>query len=129
MPTAASALVGQYRYPHQAYSWEIPEGGCPVGTDPLATARRELKEETGLEADFCVPVQELDLSNSVSDESAILYLAWGLHAGQAVPEETERLVVRWLPFAEAAAMAKDGRIRDSMSVAALLRVALMRAEG
>jgi hypothetical protein len=43
-------LVGQYRYPLQSYSWEIPEGGCPEGEEPLLAARRELKEETGLEA-------------------------------------------------------------------------------
>ena len=41
-------LVGQYRYALDRYSWEIPEGGCPLGTEPLEAGRRELREETGL---------------------------------------------------------------------------------
>ena len=43
-------IVGQYRYPHRAYSWEIPEGGGPVGEEPLLSAQRELAEEVGLSA-------------------------------------------------------------------------------
>ncbi|MEM6723516.1 MAG: NUDIX hydrolase, partial [Bacteroidota bacterium] len=43
-------LVGQYRYTLEQYSWEIPEGGGPLGTDPLKSAKRELLEETGITA-------------------------------------------------------------------------------
>ena len=45
-------LVGQYRYPVDEYSWEIPEGGSERDEDPMVTAKRELREETGLEAEF-----------------------------------------------------------------------------
>src|ERR687889_405716 len=71
-------LVGQYRYPLDRYSWEIPEGGCPEGEEPLAAARRELEEETGLRAEKWEKMCEADLSNSVTDEVAVLFLATGL---------------------------------------------------
>ena len=61
-------LVGQYRYPLDAYSWEIPEGGCPETESPEETARRELREETGLVAGRLELVATSHLSNSVSDE-------------------------------------------------------------
>ncbi len=68
----------------------------------------------------------MDLSNSISDERAVLFLATDLTHGDAEPEPTEALEVRWLPFDEALAMTIDGRITDVMSVAAIQRVALAR---
>ena len=65
-------LVGQYRYPVGAYSWEIPEGGGPMSEDPEATARRELREETGLTAGKIELLTTAHLSNSVSDELGYL---------------------------------------------------------
>ena len=118
-------LVGQYRFPLGRYSWEIPEGGGELGTDPVASAQRELKEETGIQAATWRELMELDLSNSVTDEHAHIFLATGLTLGDAQPEETEVLNVRKLPFEEACAMALDGRITDVMSVAAILRYRLM----
>ena len=118
-------LVGQYRYALGSYEWEIPEGGCPVGTDPLATARRELKEETGLVADRWERLLDFHLSNSVTDEYGVAYLARGLRQEAAEPEETEELQLRRLPLAEAVAMTLDGRIRDALSILALQRVALL----
>ena len=121
-------LVGQYRYALDAYSWEIPEGGCPLGTDPLATAQRELQEETGLVAERWQQLMEFHLSNSVSDEWGVAYLATGLTRGAADPEDTEELRLRRLPLREAITMALDGRITDALSVLALQRVALAYPE-
>ncbi|MBB5620179.1 8-oxo-dGTP pyrophosphatase MutT (NUDIX family) [Pedobacter cryoconitis] len=122
-------LVGQYRFPIKAYSWEIPEGGGPLGLAPLDSAKRELQEETGLIATEWMEVQRMHLSNSVSNELAIIYIARGLTMGEAEPEETEELVLRKLPFEEAYQMAMDGRITDSMSVAALLKTKILLLEG
>ncbi|MEJ7557270.1 MAG: NUDIX hydrolase [Pedobacter sp.] len=91
-------LVGQYRYPLDAYSWEIPEGGGPLGLDPLDGAKRELLEETGLIATDWTEIQRMYLSNSVSDELAVIYVAKGLTMGVAEPEETEQLILRKPPL-------------------------------
>lgn len=120
------ALVGQHRYTLDEYAWEIPEGGVPAGEDPLAGAQRELREETGVEATEWHELARVHLSNSVSDEMAVLYLATGLQHGPAAPEGTEELEIRWLPFDEVLAMTLDGRITDAMSVLAMQRVALAR---
>jgi ADP-ribose pyrophosphatase len=122
-------IVGQYRFPLKAYSWEIPEGGGPLGLSPLDSAKRELQEETGLAATDWTEIQRMHLSNSVSNELAIIYVARGLTMGEAEPEETEELVVRKLPFEEAYQMVIDGTITDSMSVAALLKTKILLLEG
>lgn len=122
-------LVGQHRFPLDAYSWEIPEGGAPLDEDPLAGARRELKEETGIEALTWREIGRLHLSNSVSDEAGIIYLATDLRHGTAAPEETEALGLRRLPAAEAYRMARRGELTDSMTVAGLYRLRLMALEG
>ena len=116
-------LVGQFRYTLGAYSWEIPEGGCPQGTDPLETAQRELREETGLQAGYWEKILECDVSNSVTDETAVLYLARNLTEGPADPEDTEDLRLRKVPVEKAIAMVMQGEIRDSLSVIGLLAIA------
>lgn len=122
-------LVGQYRYPLKAYSWEIPEGGGPLDADPELSAKRELAEETGLRTGNITEIQRMHLSNSVSDELAIIYLAQDLTQGEAAPEETEDLKLMKLPFSEAYQMVIDGKITDSMSVAAILKVHIMITKG
>ena len=114
-------LVGQYRYPLERYSWEIPEGGCPEGEDPLAAARRELEEETGLRAESWREVGEAYLSNSVSDERAVWFLATGLTQGEHHPEGTERLTVRRVHFRQALEMALTGEITDALSLLAIMQ--------
>jgi len=122
-------LVGQWRFPLDAYSWEIPEGGGETSADPLDAAKRELKEETGLVAGNWSTLLEMHLSNSVSDEKAVIFLARDLQQQEAAPEDTELLVIRKLPFGEVFQMVETGAITDSMSVAAILRVQLMLLNG
>ncbi|MBV9868254.1 MAG: NUDIX hydrolase [Abitibacteriaceae bacterium] len=121
-------LVGQHRYPLNIYSWEIPEGGCPVGEEPLEGAKRELLEETGLQADSWQILGTAQLSNSVSDEEAIYYLATDLHQGEAQPEGTEELRIKHIPFEQALQMVLDGEITDAISVMGILRYALLRQQ-
>jgi 8-oxo-dGTP pyrophosphatase MutT (NUDIX family) len=122
-------LVGQYRFPLGAHSWEIPEGGGPAGVSILESAQRELREECGIAAKRWAEIVGMDLSNSVSDERGTAFLAWDLSHGTAEPEDSEQLQVARVPFREALARVKRGEIRDSLSVAAILRVALMAAQG
>jgi len=122
-------LVGQYRFPLNAYSWEIPEGGGALDTEPLLSAQRELLEETGLSASNWKELQRMHLSNSVSDELSIIYVATGLTIGESEPEETEQLVIRKLPFEQAFQMVMDGEITDSMSVAAILKTKILIDQG
>lgn len=118
-------LVGQYRFPLKAYSWEIPEGGGSLAHDPLQSAQRELSEETGLTAKVWLEIQRMHLSNSVSDELAIIYVARDLSEGPSSPEETEQLRVIKIPFEEAYRMVENGQITDSMSVAAILKTKIL----
>ena len=119
-------LVGQHRYTLDELSWEIPEGGVPPGEEPLTGVQRELREETGVEATGWRELARVHLSNSVSDEAAIVYAATAASIGEPDPEPTEQIEVRWLPFEDALAMTLDGRITDAMSVVGVQRLALER---
>ena len=122
-------LVGQYRYPHGAYSWEIPEGGGPVGTDPQVSARRELAEEVGLEAARLDLVLEMDLSNSVTDERSLIYVARGLTPCPQSPDDTEELALRRVHFDELYRDVVEGHHRDSLTVAGVLKLKIMLDAG
>jgi 8-oxo-dGTP pyrophosphatase MutT (NUDIX family) len=122
------ALVRQHRYPLDLGSWEIPEGGVPAAESPLEGARREVLEETGVTAREWRELARMHLSNSVTDEQAVVFVATGLEHGTASPEGTESdLTLDWVPFEEAYAMTLDGRITDVMSIVGLQRLALERA--
>lgn len=122
-------LIGQYRFALNEYSWEIPEGGGPVDKNILESAQRELLEEAGLIAESWKEILKMHLSNSVSDEVAVVFLATNLKQEIPSPEETEQLAIKKLPFNEALKMAEEGKITDSISVAAIFKVQLMILRG
>ncbi len=122
-------IVGQYRYPIKQYSWEIPEGGGRRDVPPIDSARRELREEVGIEAAHWTEVLRMDLSNSASDEEAIIFVAQGLTFHRPEPEATEDLTMRRLPFRELFEAVMRGEMRDSLTVAAVLKVQRMLEDG
>ncbi|MGC1244243.1 MAG: NUDIX hydrolase [Chryseosolibacter sp.] len=120
-------LVGQYRYTLNAWHWEIPEGGGPMNDAPVESAKRELREETGLIAHSWSEIVHLHTSNSVTDEEGHVFLAEDLEEGESSLEETEADLKVWkLPLKDALQMVLDGKITDSMSVMGILKVARMK---
>jgi 8-oxo-dGTP pyrophosphatase MutT (NUDIX family) len=123
-------LVGQHRFPLGDYTWELPEGGSPLGEEPLEGAKRELAEETGLAAAEWREVMRTQLSNSVTDERMIGYLALGLsQAGAVEADPTEAIALARVPFREALDAAMAGYLPDMLTVAMLLRGYHMAKEG
>ena len=119
-------LVGQFRFPLEEYSWEIPEGGCPMGEDVLEAAKRELIEETGFFAEKWTLVSKIHTSNSVCNEVGYIYLAENLRQEPANPEETEDLQIKKVSLNEAIEMVMQDKITDSISVAGILKVARLK---
>lgn len=116
-------LIGQYRYTLDEYSWEIPMGGGPIGTDVLESAKRELKEETGISAAKWTKIMRIHPSNSVSDEEGFVFLAEDLTYGETEFEDTEKLEIIKVPLSEAVEKVMKGEITDAISVAGLLKAA------
>jgi len=113
-------LVGQYRYPLKEYSWEIPMGGGPHDTDPLYSAKKELKEETGIEAKTWTKLMKIHTSNSVTDEEGFIFLAQELSFGETAFDETEDLVIKKIPFKKAYEMVLENKITDAISISGIL---------
>jgi 8-oxo-dGTP pyrophosphatase MutT (NUDIX family) len=123
-------LVGQWRYPHNHYSWEIPRGGSDPGeTDMLAVARRELAEEAGVSAENWKYLGVVDCCNGIVNDFQSLYLATGIGPAEGHQDPEEEIAVEWKPFSEAVAMCLDGRITEVSSIAAILMVAQLRQGG
>lgn len=118
-------IVGQDRFPFAGkFTWEIIEGGGPLNEDPLDSAKRELLEEAGLKAENWELIQEMDLSNSATDERAMIYVARGLSFHESDPDETEDLQVKKISFEDLYQMVLKGEVKDSLSVAGVLRLKL-----
>jgi 8-oxo-dGTP pyrophosphatase MutT (NUDIX family) len=119
-------MVGQYRFPLRRFTWELPEGGGPKGVSPLASAQRELKEEVGASAANWCEYGQADLSNSVTDERAHLFLAWDLLEGEASPEPDEVFQYKRIAFAELLSDIHRGAVDDALTQLLVL-TALSRA--
>jgi 8-oxo-dGTP pyrophosphatase MutT (NUDIX family) len=122
-------LVGQHRFPLANFSWEMPEGGVPEGEDPLAGIKRELAEEAGLQAATWVEALRLELSNSISDEQGVCWLAWGLTPAPADPDPTEAFLLARPRFRDLLDAIGAGEVRDSLTVATAYRAYHMAREG
>lgn len=127
-PDGTVLLVGQYRYPLNRYSWEMPEGGGAKDLDPMISIARELQEETGHEAGSWLEISDITLSNSVTDERAICWVAWNLAplAGGAEPESTEDLALWRVPFSRLVDLVWSGEVFDSMTVVTVAKLEAMR---
>jgi 8-oxo-dGTP pyrophosphatase MutT (NUDIX family) len=122
-------IVGQFRLPISEYSWEIPEGGGPLNIDPLESAKRELKEECGIEASEWKEIATCYLSNSGTDEKAFIYIAKQLSYHSSKPEETEVLQVQKIPFNTLYGMVMNNKIMDAPTIITVLKAKLLMAEG
>lgn len=122
-------IVGQHRFALDRYSWELPEGGAPLDEDPRAGAMRELREETGFEAAHWAEFGRFDTSNSVTDESAVCFLAWGLSAGAPEPDPTEVFAYETVPFAALHNRVLAGEISDSLTIVMVLKAAALARAG
>lgn len=115
------AMVRQFRYPFRAHLWELPAGKLEPGEEPLPAAKRELSEETGLEADSWIDLGALYATPGYCTETLHLYLATGLHQGKAHPDPNEFLDVARVPLAELIRRIENGEIRDAKTVVGALR--------
>jgi len=114
------ALVRQYRYAVDEALWELPAGRRDGDETPEAGARRELAEETGLQAGHMELLADFFTTPGFCDERMSIFRASGLTQGQARPEADERIELRWFGRAEIAAGLKDGTIREGKTLVALL---------
>lgn len=115
------AIVRQYRYPFRTHLWELPAGKLEAGEDPLPAAKRELSEETGLEADQWVSLGTLYSSPGYCTEIMYLYLASELRQGAAHPDPNEFLDVAYIPLSELLKRVDSGEILDAKTVVGALR--------
>jgi 8-oxo-dGTP pyrophosphatase MutT (NUDIX family) len=118
-------LVGQHRFPRDYFSWELPEGGGSPDLPAEVSAARELREETGLQAGSWHSFLRMDLSNSITDETAVGFIAWDLEQFSPAPEEAEKIIIRRIRFAEALDMAVSGEIADTFTLAMLFKARLL----
>jgi 8-oxo-dGTP pyrophosphatase MutT (NUDIX family) len=120
-------LVGQWRYTVNRYSWEIPRGGSRADElDVQRAAERELAEEAGVIAAHWQAMGTVDVGNGVLNDMQSFYLATGLSATNTNFDPEEDISIVWKPFNEALKMALDGTITEVCSIAAILRVAILR---
>lgn len=121
-------LLRQYRHAAQGWLWELPAGKIDNREPPLQTAQRELEEEAGCTAARWERLGDIASSPGVFTEVVYLFLATGLSAATARPEEHEVLEIHWKPLAEAVRMAQAGELRDAKSVVGVFRAAELLRE-
>jgi ADP-ribose pyrophosphatase len=113
-------LIEQYRYAIDGWCLEVPAGNIEPGTDALAMAARELREEIGGTAERILPVTDFYTMNGIGNEIARVFLALGVNLGEPQRETTEYITLRDVPVEEALRLARVGEIKDGPSALAIL---------
>ncbi|MCS6794369.1 MAG: NUDIX hydrolase [Raineya sp.] len=127
-------LVGQYRYPLNEYSWEIPMGGGKVvfpssksfDEQILEAAQRELWEETGILAKKWTKIARIHTSNSVTDEEGFVFIAEDLIFENNAPEETEQLSIKKVHLSIALQWVLNDEITDAISMIGIMKACKLR---
>jgi ADP-ribose pyrophosphatase len=117
----------QYRHAANRFMWELPAGKLEAGEDPLEGAKRELEEETGYHARKWTPLVEYFASPGFLGESMKVFLAEGLVAGSAHPEEDEQIELRLVKLSEVLKMIEKGAIVDGKTLTSVLLYARLTA--
>lgn len=115
-------LIKQYRHLYERWMTEAIAGMIDPGEDPLTTAKRELKEETGLEAKNWEQIGMIHAAGSIVTWDHYIFLARDITEGEAQPETSEQIELIKLPISEAVALVMNGTITTSASVASVLMV-------
>jgi ADP-ribose diphosphatase len=116
------AVTRQYRHPVGEYLFEIPAGTMEPGESPMACAKRELEEETGLVAEDFQELTRIHILPSYSDEMSYIFLAKKLTAGQQRLDQDEIIEIVRYPLAELMEMIDTGQITCALSIVAIHRV-------
>ncbi len=123
-------MVRQFRYPYSEVILEIPAGKRDsVNEDPLKCGKRELKEETGAEAEVFIPLGELYPTPGYCSEIIWMYAAKVLNFGEDCPDDDEFLTTERIPLDTAVEMILSGEIKDAKTQAAILKVKLLKDSG
>ena len=116
-------VVKQFRYPFKSILTELPAGKLDsINEDPLSAAKRELKEETGALAENFEYLGKIYTTPALMNEIIHMYLATGLVFEEQCLDEDEFLTVERIPLDTLANMIMNGEIKDSKTVAAVLKV-------
>jgi ADP-ribose pyrophosphatase len=119
-------LVRQFRTAAEDELLEIPAGTLEAGEEPIACARRELKEETGYRAEYLEHIGSFYSSPGFCTECVHLYLATGLQKGRSAPEDDEAIEIVNVPLSDVPAMLRGGEICDGKTIAGLLSILALR---
>jgi ADP-ribose pyrophosphatase len=119
-PAPRILLERQYRHAAKDYLWELPAGRIDPGEPELKAAQRELLEETGYTAKTWRRILQFYSTPGFVAETMSVYLATGLHAGKAQPEDDEVIYKRMVPLRTALNMVLRGTIRDAKTISSVL---------
>lgn len=126
-PEPQVLLVRQYRHAAQQSMWELCAGRMDEGESELVAAKRELMEETGYYAKRWKRIFKFYATPGFVAETMSVYLAQGLRAGTAQPEDDEVIEIKFLPLSKAVEWVMNGVIKDAKTIAGVLWLSRQRS--